>query len=424
MTVSACAAAVLALGLVAGQVLFSDSNSAAANDTAPAASQATAPAAPAKTAAKPVAAKPTVLADASPSPAPGAATPGSVQAAAPAPFWGPTPGQGSAGSLGLPSLPTMAAPPPPPSATSAAVPLEGDSAPPGMPAPEMAAGSGNTARGPRAYNAVQTDSPYVAITFDDGPNPETTPKLLKMLADRNIKATFFVLGSRAVASPEILRAMVAAGHEVANHSWNHPQLTKLTVAAVDKQIEDTNAAIFEATGVKSAYLRPPYGSMNGTLQQHIIDKYQMSFIYWSVDPLDWKNRDPNAIYDQIMRQVHPGSIILAHDIHPTTVAAMPRVLDALLAKGYKFMTVSELIAQDKPGTAKVASAVPAAAPKKKVRPTNGTTASTAAPTTTGSTRPSSQRGPVNISPVPVNASGATRPPAAVTTRPPASAGIY
>lgn len=407
------------MGLVAGQVLFSKSAPASANAAAPVATSAAAPQATGST--KP-AAKPMVLADASPSPAP-VATAAPPQAA-PAPFWGP--GQGSAGSLGLPSLPAMAAPPPPaPASTATAAPLEGDSAPPGMTAPEMTPGAGNTARGPRAYNAIQTDKPYIAITFDDGPNPETTPKLLKMLADRNIKATFFVLGSRAVASPEILRAMVAAGHEVANHSWNHPQLTKVGVAGADKQIEDTNAAILEAAGVKATYLRPPYGSMNATLQQHIIDKYQMSFIYWSVDPLDWKNRDPNAIYDQIMRQVHPGAIILAHDIHPTTVAAMPRVLDALLAKGYKFMTVSELIAQDKPAPAKVASTVPAAAaPKKKVRPTTANASGSTAPATTGSTRSASKPGPVNISPVPVNASGTSRPPASVTTRPPASAGIY
>lgn len=407
------------MGLVAGQVLFSNAVPAAQSGIPVVSEKPAAPAKPAATtlaeAAKPSASSPAATTAAAPA---GGPAQGSVS------FWGPSQGQGSAGSLGLPSLPAMAAPlPASPTAAAATAPIEGDSVPPGMPLPDMTSASmPSTPRGPRAYNAIQTDSPYIAITFDDGPNPETTPKLLKILADRNIKATFFVLGSRAVVAPEILRAMVAAGHEVANHSWNHPQLTKLTVAAADKQIEDTNAVIQDATGVKPVYLRPPYGSMNGSLQQHIIDKYQMSFIYWSVDPLDWKNRDPNAIYDQIMRQARPGAIVLAHDIHPTTVAAMPRVLDALLEKGYKFMTVSELISHDKPGAPKVASAV-APAPKKKVRPASAGTASASAPTTTGSTRSSSQRGPVNISPVPVSASG-TRPPAAVTSRPPASAGIY
>lgn len=219
-----------------------------------------------------------------------------------------------------------------------------------------------------SYRSVEVDGPYIALTFDDGPSPETTPKLLKILADRNIKATFFVLGTHATANPDILRSQVAAGHEVGNHSWSHPQLTKLTLAAADKQIEDTSAAIQNATGVKPIYLRPPYGSMTPALQHHIWDKFGISTIYWSVDPLDWKIRDPQSVYDQIMKQVKPGAIVLAHDIHPTTVAAMPRLLDALIAKGYKFVTVSELIAMEKPAAPKVASATPAAAPapvKKK-----------------------------------------------------------
>ncbi len=213
-----------------------------------------------------------------------------------------------------------------------------------------------------SYRSVEVDGPYIALTFDDGPSPETTPKLLKILAERNIKATFFVLGTHATANPDILRSQIAAGHEVGNHSWNHPQLTKIKLEAADKQIEDTSAAIQNATGVKPIYLRPPYGSMTPALQHHISEKYGISTIYWSVDPLDWKIRDPQSVYDQIMKQVKPGAIVLAHDIHATTVAAMPRLLDALIAKGYKFVTVSELIAMEKPATAKVASATPVAAP--------------------------------------------------------------
>ncbi len=219
-----------------------------------------------------------------------------------------------------------------------------------------------------SYRSVEVDGPYIALTFDDGPSPDSTPKLLKILAERNIKATFFVLGTHATANPDILRAQIAAGHEVGNHSWNHPQLTKIPLAAADKQIEDTSAAIQNATGVKPIYLRPPYGSMNPALQHHIWEKYGISTIYWSVDPLDWKIRDSQSVYDQIMKQVKPGAIVLAHDIHPTTVAAMPRLLDALIAKGYKFVTVSELIALEKPAAPKVASAAPipvATPPKKK-----------------------------------------------------------
>ncbi|MFG1462553.1 polysaccharide deacetylase family protein [Xanthobacter sp. DSM 24535] len=221
---------------------------------------------------------------------------------------------------------------------------------------------------PSSYRSMEVDSPYIALTFDDGPNPETTPKLLKILAERNIKATFFVLGTNAAAYPDVIRSIAAAGHEIGNHSWNHPQLPKLTLAAADKQIEDTAAAVESATGKKPIYLRPPYGAMTPALQQHIVQKYDMMLIFWSVDPLDWKIREAQSIYDQIMKQVRPGSIVLAHDIHATTVAAMPRVLDALIAKGYKFATVSELIAMNKPGAPKVVAALAPAPPRKKTRP--------------------------------------------------------
>lgn len=263
---------------------------------------------------------------------------------------------------------------PPNAAPVAAVPVAagGPALAPAQAQPAMAGLLPTTpAKRGMSYRAVEVDGPYIALTFDDGPSPELTPKLLKILADRNVKATFFVLGTNATANPDILRAEIAGGHEVGNHSWNHPQLTKIPLAAADKQIEDTSAAIQNATGVKPIFLRPPYGSMNPALQHHIWEKYGISTIYWSVDPLDWKIRDPQSVYDQVMKQVKPGAIVLAHDIHPTTVAAMPRLLDALIAKGYKFVTVSELIAMEKPAAPKVASATPVPAatpPKKKSQP--------------------------------------------------------
>ncbi|OYW38509.1 MAG: hypothetical protein B7Z45_04980, partial [Azorhizobium sp. 12-66-6] len=237
-----------------------------------------------------------------------------------------------------------------------------------------------------AYRSVEVDQPYLALTFDDGPNPETTPKLLKMLRDRNIKATFFVLGTHASAYPDVLRQIAADGHEIGNHSWNHPQLPKLTVAGADKQVEDTSRAIEDATGAKTVLLRPPYGAMTPALQAHIAQKYGMTFIYWSVDPLDWKIRDGQSIYDQVLKNARPGSIVLAHDIHATTVAAMPRVLDALIAKGFKFATVSQLIGMEKPGAPKVAAALPAA-PKKTVRKPQPAMGDTTPGTASATTKP-------------------------------------
>ncbi len=325
MAVSALVASgALCVGLAMSQVLApAPTATSLAALTAGAPGDAAKPAAAKPATDKATTAKPTTVSPLSPIAAvavPGAALPGATPVAAPA----PAAGQAAAGLPGFePAAPVKRA---------------------------------------MSYRSVEVAEPYIALTFDDGPNPETTPKLLKMLADRNIKATFFVLGTNASAHPDVLRMIAAAGHEIGNHSWSHPQLPKLTVAAADKQIEDTSAAIETATGKAPIYLRPPYGAMTPALQHHIWDKYGLTVMYWSVDPLDWKVRDAQSIYDQIMKQVKPGSIVLAHDIHATTVAAMPRVLDALIAKGYKFATVSELIAMEKPAAPKVASATPAAAP--------------------------------------------------------------
>lgn len=265
------------------------------------------------------------------------------------------------------STPTASTPSLPAPGVTAAMFQQQQSPQEGMSTPqrdEASAVSATPGKRLAAYTSLEVDGPYVALTFDDGPNPETTPKLLKILADRNVKATFFMLGERANAAPEIVKNVAAGGHEVANHSWSHPQLTKISQAAADKQVEDTSNPLEQITGAKPIYLRPPYGAMNPALQAHLNQKYDLSLIFWSVDPLDWKNRDAQAVYDQIMRQVHPGAIILAHDIHPTTVAAMPRVIDALIAKGYKIVTVSELIARGRPPAPKVMTALDHPAKKK------------------------------------------------------------
>ena len=261
-----------------------------------------------------------------------------------------------------------------------------------------------------AYSSAYVDGPYIAITFDDGPNPETTPRLLKMLEQRGIKATFFVLGSRAVQSPAIIRQMIAQGHEVANHSWDHPQLTKLSVPAVDKQIADTNAAIEQITGKPVTLVRPPYGAMNNPLRAHLREKFGSTFVYWSVDPLDWKDRKPDLIHDRIVSRVHSGAIILVHDIHPTTVDAMPRTFDDLLAKGYKFVTVSELIAMNK-GVPEPKVALTTPAPVKK-KPKPATAAAKPAPAP-GSAKPAA------VTPAAAKPAASSFPP-----RPPGSVGLF
>ncbi|MFG1432981.1 polysaccharide deacetylase family protein [Xanthobacter sp. V2C-8] len=319
-----------------------------------------------------VAAVPVVSSAAQPAVAPPAPPVRLAQAGAPA----AASAQAAAALLAAPAAPSPAATPPAPAAAT-----PGPMSTPvgaGMQAPSAAAATGHRFL---AYTSCEVDGPYIAITFDDGPNPETTPKLLKILEARGIKATFFVVGTRATENPELLQRMAAAGHEIGNHSWNHPQLPKVSVAEADRQLADTSAAIRKAIGKDPIYLRPPYGAMTPALRKHIEDTFGLTMVYWSADSLDWKNRDAQAIYDKVMAQTRPGGIILMHDIHATTVAAVPRVLDALLAKGYKFVTVSELIAMNKPAPPKqVASLTPAAqAPRKKPKPQAAASAKPAKP---------------------------------------------
>ena len=214
--------------------------------------------------------------------------------------------------------------------------------------------------GKLSYNSCTIAGPYIAMTFDDGPNPQLTPKLLDMLKERGIKATFFLVGRNVEEYPDIVRRMSAEGHEVANHSWSHPALTRLGGESFRKQIENTNDAIVRATGKRPLLMRPPYGATSSILNRRLAEEFGLKVILWSVDPLDWKYRNSNRVYSYIIQNTQPGSIILAHDIHATTVAAMPATLDSLLGKGYKFVTVSELIAMEvRPQLVKKESSTPA-----------------------------------------------------------------
>jgi peptidoglycan-N-acetylglucosamine deacetylase len=197
-----------------------------------------------------------------------------------------------------------------------------------------------------SYSSCRVDGPYIAMTFDDGPHPILTPRLLDMLKVRGIKATFFLIGQNAAEYPDIVRRMAAEGHEIGNHTWSHPQLTKLNPAALREEIDRTSSTIAEIVGKPVLIMRPPYGATSDYINHWINREFGMKVILWSVDPLDWKYRNSARVERQILAGARPGAIILSHDIHATTVAAMPDVFDSLLAKGYKFVTVSELIAMD------------------------------------------------------------------------------
>ena len=199
------------------------------------------------------------------------------------------------------------------------------------------------------FTDVNVDGPYIAMTFDDGPHATNTPKLLEMAAKRHIKLTFFVLGECVEQNPTVLRREVAEGHEIGNHSWSHPNLAKLSDADVRSQLQRTEDIIVKTAGVKPKLIRPPYGELTKRQRIWVNHDFGYKVILWDVDPLDWKRPGPSVVARRIIAGTRPGSIILSHDIHPPTIEAMPQVFDALLARGFKFVTVSELLAMNKGG---------------------------------------------------------------------------
>jgi peptidoglycan/xylan/chitin deacetylase (PgdA/CDA1 family) len=194
------------------------------------------------------------------------------------------------------------------------------------------------------YNSVSVNGPYIAITFDDGPSPANTPRLLDILRDQGVHATFYCVGQNVQEYPAIAQRIVNEGHEIASHSWSHPKLTGLSLEGVNSQLKKTHDAIVTATGVTPRTFRPPYGAFTKTLAAWANKEYGYKTIIWDVDPFDWKNRNASLVESRILASTKSGSIILAHDIHKTTVDAMPGTITKLKAAGYKFVTVSQLIA--------------------------------------------------------------------------------
>lgn len=188
---------------------------------------------------------------------------------------------------------------------------------------------------------IDKTKPMVALTFDDGPSAHTD-RLLDIFAKHSGRGTFFVVGNIIDNRKETVKRIVSDGHEIAGHSWNHRQLTNLSDQDIKDQIMSTKAKIYELTGYDAKLIRPPYGAYNDRVRS-VAKNLSVSLINWSVDTLDWKNRDAETVYKCIMEEADDGAIVLCHDLHKTTVDAMEKVIPALIDKGYQLVTVSELI---------------------------------------------------------------------------------
>ncbi|WP_330286527.1 polysaccharide deacetylase family protein [Streptomyces sp. NBC_00576] len=178
----------------------------------------------------------------------------------------------------------------------------------------------------------------IALTFDDGPAAPETATLLNHLDRYEARVTFFTVGQNVAAHPELVRAEVKAGHEVGNHSWNHPDLTKLTPEQIAYQLGRTSGAIKAATGKAPTLFRPPYGAVNAKVKAATT----LSPVLWDVDTEDWKYRDGAKVARTVIAKARRNSVVLMHDIHPTSVAAVPEILRTLTAEGFRFVTVSHL----------------------------------------------------------------------------------
>lgn len=198
-----------------------------------------------------------------------------------------------------------------------------------------------------SYSSVKISQKVLAMTFDDGPHPSLTPKLLDLLKERNIKCTFFLIGQQVKMYPDIVRRIIAEGHEIGNHTWTHCSLTSRSDAQIRNELKKSEDAVYEVAGFRPHLVRPPYGAVNSRIKDLMFTEFGYSTIMWSVDPQDWRRPGVSVVTSRLVNGAHPGAIMLSHDIHPPTIQAMPAMFDQLLAQGYQFITVSQLLNMEK-----------------------------------------------------------------------------
>jgi len=183
---------------------------------------------------------------------------------------------------------------------------------------------------------------YIALTFDDGPHGVVTDRVLNTLEQYNAKATFFMLGQNAKNMPELAKKVANKGHEIANHSISHVNLRAVSTERVHEEMVTSLDQIEQATGIRPSLFRPPYGNRNDIVDNKAQETNQ-KIILWSVDTRDWESLNANSVYESVKTYAKPGSIILMHDIHPTTADALPQIMEFLSNNDYEFVTVSELL---------------------------------------------------------------------------------
>lgn len=179
----------------------------------------------------------------------------------------------------------------------------------------------------------------IALTFDDGPHPKYTERLLDGLKERDVVATFFVTGENAQNYPEIIRREQEEGHLIGNHTYSHIQLTSRNRETFREELVKTNEILEEITGEKVSFVRPPYGSWDKSFEKEL----NMFPVLWNIDPLDWCSHNADCIAAKVVEKAGDGDIILMHDYYETSVTAALEVVDALQKRGFQFVTVEEIL---------------------------------------------------------------------------------
>ncbi|MFA5176530.1 MAG: polysaccharide deacetylase family protein [Candidatus Omnitrophota bacterium] len=206
------------------------------------------------------------------------------------------------------------------------------------------------------YRAKRADK-VVALTFDDGPSPEWTPQVLDELKKAQVKATFFMLGNHVERYPEIARQVLAEGHEIGNHTYDHHVLIYYKMEELEKEIKDAEKAIKTVTGQNTRYFRPPKAWLSSR-EKKKIEEMGYKIVLWSLNSKDWVTYHDKQITSYILKRIQPGDIILFHDSggvftaeggnRTQTIKTIPRLVKKLEEKGYRFVTISELMAQPQP----------------------------------------------------------------------------
>jgi peptidoglycan/xylan/chitin deacetylase (PgdA/CDA1 family) len=206
-----------------------------------------------------------------------------------------------------------------------------------------------------AFYQVQTDQKVVALTFDDGPDPRYSEEIGQILANAGAKGTFFVMGRHAAAHPEVVRALIEQGHELGNHTWNHPSLRAKSPQAIRDELESTDRLLHNLGYAEPIPFRSPYGHSWFTLP-HVLKQRQQANVLWTVQMNDWKPEKPDVMMQLLAPKFDKGAIILMHDgdgesegaDRSNTVILVKQILAKYQAEGYRFVTVSELLKSGRP----------------------------------------------------------------------------